>query len=150
VENGWGEASTRSNFQPGFDALQVASRSEDTAVNPGVTGECYLANGSASNSVTVNTCRTDAYSQGSHGATPKGTMEPQQMNPAGMETGPTGMQLVPGASVPSSRPAGVGHVKPGDLQQPCPPSEAHTVHPLGWMCSQLVLWHKALSHKETK
>jgi len=53
------------------------------------------------------------------------------MDPAGMETGLTGMRPVPGASVPSSGPAEVGHVMPGDLRQPCLLSEAHIVHPPG-------------------
>jgi len=39
------------------------------------------------------------------------------------------MQPAPGASVPSSRPAEVGHVMPGNLQQRCPPSEVHNFHP---------------------
>ena len=108
----------------------------------------YLATGSASGSVAVN--RADRYSQGSHGARPKTTIESQQMDPAGKETGSTGMQHIPGASVPSSGPMEVGHVMPGDLRQPCPPSESHIVHPLGWMCSQLVLRHRVLSHEQTK
>jgi len=123
----WGEASTRSNLQPEFDASQVASRPVDRAVNPGTSGERYLDNGSVGSSVTVN--RAETYSQGSHGARPKTTMESQQMDSAGMETGTTGMQPAPGASVPSSRPAEVGHVMPGNLQQPCLSSEVHNLHP---------------------
>jgi len=129
VERVWGEASARSNLQPEFDASQVASRPEDRAVDTRASGERYLNHGSASGAVVVN--RADTYSQESHGARPKKTMESQQMDPAGMETGLTGMQPVPGASVPSSGPAEVGHVMPGDLRQPCLPSEAHIVHPPG-------------------
>jgi len=110
MEDIWGEASTRSNLLPEFDASQVASKPVDRAVDPGASSECYLDNGSVSSSVTVT--RAETYSQGSHGARPKTTTECQRMGSAGMETGSTGMQPAPGASVPSSRPAEVGHVMP--------------------------------------
>jgi len=123
VERTWGEASTRSNLRPEFDAPQVASRPVDRAVNP--SGERYLSDGLVSNPVTVN--RTDVYSQGNHGARPKTTTESQQMYPAGMEAGSTGVRLVSGASGQSSSPMGVS----SHLQPPCPPSRVHVVQSPG-------------------
>jgi len=119
----WGEASTRSNLRPEFDASQIASRPVDRAVDQWASGECYLSNGLVSNSVTVN--RTEIYSQGSHGARPKTTMESQLMDSAGMEAGSTGVRLVSGASGQSSSPVEVS----SNLQPPCPPSGVHVVHP---------------------
>jgi len=121
MEKIWGESSTRSNLQSEFDVSHVASRPEDRAVEPKAFGECYLNNGSVSGSVAVN--RADTYSQGNHGERPKTT------NPAGMETGSAGLLPIPGASVQSSGPMEVGHVMPGDLRQPCPPSGSHIIHP---------------------
>ena len=107
----WGEASTRSNLRPEFDASQVASRPIDRAVDPMASGECYLSTGSVSSSVTVN--RTDICSQGNQGAWPKTTLEPQRMDSMGMGAGLTGVRLVSGAYGQSSSPMEV----PGNLQQ---------------------------------
>jgi len=87
VERSWGDASARSNLRPEFDMSQVASRPEDRKVNP--SGERHLSHGLVSNPVSVT--RAEVYSQGSHGAQPKATLESQKMCPAGMETGPTGV-----------------------------------------------------------
>jgi len=67
------------------------------------------------------------YSQGSHGARPKATLESQQMCPAGMETGSTGVRLAFGASAQSSGSMGVSSHPP----PPCPPSGMHVVQPPG-------------------
>jgi len=85
----WGESSAHSNLQSEFDVSQVANWPEDRAVDPGASGKCYLNNGSASDSVAVT--RADTYTQGNHGVRPKTTIESQQMDPAGMETGSTGL-----------------------------------------------------------
>ena len=68
--------------------------------------------------MTVSVTRAEMYSQGSHGARPKATLESQQMCPAGMETGPTGVQPAFGASAQSSSPMGVS----SPLPQPIEPS----------------------------
>jgi len=67
------------------------------------------------------------YSQGSHGARPKATLESQQICPAGMETGPTVVQPAFGDSAQSSSPMGVSSHVP----RPCPPSGMHVVQPPG-------------------
>jgi len=87
VERSWGDASTRSSLRSEFDMSRVASRPEDRAVDP--SGPRYLSNGWVSDSVSVT--RAEMYSKGSHGARPKATLESQQMCPAGMETGLTGV-----------------------------------------------------------
>ena len=125
IENIWGEASTRSNLRPGFDASQVASRPTDRAVDPGASGERYLGNGSVSNPVTIN--NTDVYSQRSHGVQPKTTLEPRRMDPAAVGAGVTEMQPVLGAYGHSSSPMEV----PGSIQPLCPPSSAQVIHQLG-------------------
>ena len=123
VERSWGDASARSNLWPEFDMPQVASRLEDRAVNP--SGGCHLSNGLVSNPDLVT--RAEMYSQGSHGAQPKATLESQQMCPAGMETGPTGVRPAFGASAQSSSPMGVSSHPP----LPCPPSGMHVIQPPG-------------------
>jgi len=119
IEGAWGDASAHSDLRPGFDMSQVASRPPDRAVDP--SGPCYLSNGLVSDSVSVT--RAEMYSRGSHGARPKAILESQQMCPAGIETGPTGVQPAFGASAQSSSPMGVS----SHLPQPCPPSRMHVV-----------------------
>jgi len=123
VERSWGDASARSNLRPEFDMLQVVSRPQDRAVD--LSGPHYLSNGLVSDSVSVT--RAEMHSQGSHEARPKATAESQQMCPAGMETGPTGVRLAFGASAQSSSPMGVS----SHLPQPCPPSGMHVVQSPG-------------------
>jgi len=123
VERTWGDASTRSNLRPEFDSSKVASRPRDRAVNP--SGERYLSNGLVSNSVSVT--RAEIYSQGNHGARPNATVESQQMCPAGMEAGSTGVRLVSGAPGQSSGPMGVS----SHLPPPCLPAGMHVIQPAG-------------------
>jgi len=142
IERSWGDASARSNLRPEFDMSQVASRPEDRAVDP--SGPHHLSHSLVSDSVSVT--RAEMYSQGSHGARPKATLESQQICPAGMETGPTGVRPAFGASAQSSSSMGCPVIR----HSPVRPVGCMSSNPLGRICSPCVLRHKVLPHRETK
>jgi len=119
LQDKWGEASTRSSIRPDFDTFQVANRPTDRAVVPVAPGDRYLGNGFGGSPVLAD--RSDAYSQGSHGARPKATPESQRMDPAGTGTGSTDERLVNESYVYVADPQGIQ----GSFQSPDPSSSAH-------------------------
>jgi len=142
VERTWRDASTRSNLRPAFDMSQVASRPEDTAVNP--SGECYLSNGLLSNPVSVLEQK----------CTPReamGLSRKRLWNPSRCAL--PGWKLVRQGYDQPLEPLRRAQVRWG-----CPATRHHPVHPvgcmssnlLGRMCSPCVLRHKVLPHRETK
>ena len=110
-------------IRPGFDASHSVSRSVDRAVDSGVSEECYLDHGLASDSSLAN--MSGVHFPRNHGVGPNGTLEAQQRNVdvAGAGMGLLGMRLVAGAYLQGPDPL----VMPGSLPLPCPSTAAQPV-----------------------